>query len=155
MTRRDLLFAAMAAPVAFPAQPDANRQFVELANDYIARLVEATPVLATVLGEHRYDDRLSDVTPAGRERTVQMQREFLRRLIAISPDSLSGSNRIDKQILRSRLESAIWSATVLRDWEWNPLLYNPGSAVYPLLERDFAPLPERLKSVRGRLEAIP
>jgi uncharacterized protein (DUF885 family) len=155
MTRRDLLFAAVAAPVALPAQADANRQFVELANDYITRFTEATPVFATFLGEHRYDDRLSDVTPAGRQRTLQMQREFLRRLIAISPDWLSGPNRIDHQILRSHLESAIWSATVLRQFERNPLPYNPGNAIYLLLEREFAPLPERLKSVRARLQAIP
>ena len=29
----------------------------------------------------------------------------------------------------------------LREHTWNPLLANPGKAVYQLLARDFAPLP--------------
>ena len=33
--------------------------------------------------------------------------------------------------------------------------YNPGYAIYYLLEREFAPLPQRLKFVRSRLDAVP
>ena len=43
----------------------------------------------------------------------------------------------------------------LREHTWNPLQANPGKAIYQLLARDFAPLPERLGSVAGRLAAIP
>jgi hypothetical protein len=43
----------------------------------------------------------------------------------------------------------------LREHTWNPLLANPGKAIYQLLARDFAPLPDRLGSVAGRLAEIP
>jgi hypothetical protein len=43
----------------------------------------------------------------------------------------------------------------LREHTWNPLLANPGKAIYQLLARDFAPLPDRLASVAGRLAEIP
>jgi uncharacterized protein (DUF885 family) len=43
----------------------------------------------------------------------------------------------------------------LAEHTWNPLLANPGRAIYQLLARDFAPLPERLASVAGRLDAVP
>ena len=43
----------------------------------------------------------------------------------------------------------------LREHTWNPLLANPGSAIYMLLARDYAPLPERLHSLAGRLARVP
>jgi hypothetical protein len=43
----------------------------------------------------------------------------------------------------------------LREHTWNPLLANPGQAIYMLLARDYAPLPERLRSLASRLAAVP
>jgi uncharacterized protein (DUF885 family) len=43
----------------------------------------------------------------------------------------------------------------LAEHTWNPLLANPGRAIYQLLARDFAPLPDRLASVAGRLDEVP
>ena len=43
----------------------------------------------------------------------------------------------------------------LREHTWNPLLANPGQAIYMLLARDYAPLPDRLRSLAGRLAAVP
>ena len=43
----------------------------------------------------------------------------------------------------------------LREHTWNPLLANPGQAIYTLLARDYAPLPDRLRSLAGRLAAVP
>ena len=49
----------------------------------------------------------------------------------------------------------IFELDELREHTWNPLLANPGRAIYALLARDFAPLPDRLASVAGRLAAVP
>ena len=43
----------------------------------------------------------------------------------------------------------------LREHTWNPLLANPGAALYMLLARDYAPLPDRLHSLAGRLARVP
>jgi len=43
----------------------------------------------------------------------------------------------------------------LREHTWNPLQANPGKAIYQLLARDFAPLPDRLAAVAGRLADVP
>jgi pimeloyl-ACP methyl ester carboxylesterase len=43
----------------------------------------------------------------------------------------------------------------LKEHEWNPLYYNMGNAIYSLVARDFAPLNERLGSVKSRLEGVP
>jgi uncharacterized protein (DUF885 family) len=44
---------------------------------------------------------------------------------------------------------------VLREFEWNPLHYNVSAAINGLLMREFAPLPTRLRTVKGRLAEVP
>jgi uncharacterized protein (DUF885 family) len=46
---------------------------------------------------------------------------------------------------------------VLEEHRWNPLYYNDlaGNAIYLLMARDFAPLPERLDHAAARLEKLP
>ena len=64
ITRRELVAAGLgvaAAPARAAAAPDAV--FTAAANDYIARWLESEPDLATSVGDHRYDDRLTDASP--------------------------------------------------------------------------------------------
>ena len=46
---------------------------------------------------------------------------------------------------------------MLQSGKWDPQLYNgiAGSAIYGLMAREFAPLPERLKSATARMEKLP
>lgn len=113
------------------------------------------PELATSLGEHRFDDRLNDYTLAGVQASVQFERESLERLQSIDVRKLSSVNRIDYQVLRSQIESSLFQLENLKEHEWNPQRYNFGQSIYLLTAREFAPLKERLRSVRGRLKSIP
>ena len=58
-------------------------------------------------------------------------------------------------MLANDLAWRLFALTELHEHSWNPLLANPGSALYPLLARDYAPLPERLRALAGRLAAVP
>jgi uncharacterized protein (DUF885 family) len=156
MTRRELLAGSLAAQALnLNAQSTGDAKFVAVANGFLEKYLEHTPEYATFVGEHRYDGRLSDVSKSGIDRDTETARDALKQLEAIPPESLNAANRLDQRILTSKLQREIWGATVLREHEWNPIRYNPGSAIYILLERDFAPLPKRLESVRLRLDAIP
>ncbi|MFN3310672.1 MAG: DUF885 domain-containing protein, partial [Thermomonas sp.] len=55
------------------------------------------------------------------------------------------------------LQSDIWSNDVLQDWAWDPQLYGglAGGAIYGLMARDFAPLPERIAAATARMEKLP
>jgi uncharacterized protein (DUF885 family) len=57
--------------------------------------------------------------------------------------------------MRNQLEYNLFQIDTLKEHEWNPQWYNIGGAIYGLIGRDFAPLPERLQSVRERLKGIP
>ena len=130
-------------------------KFEAFAKEYLDKLLEKNPELATSLGEHRYDDRLSDYSQAGIQAQVQFQRQSIERLGQIEVSKLSAVNRIDFAILQSQIQSALFQLENLREHEWNPLFYNVGNAIYGLTAREFAPLKDRLKSVKSRLRAIP
>lgn len=132
-----------------------DERFEKLANQYIERLIQQSPEWATWLGDHRFDHRLNDYSLDGILEDLQFTRDYLDSLNKINPSKLSQSNKIDYQIMSNGLKYSIFRADTLKSYEWNPRRYNPGGAIYQLIAHDFAPLAERLKNVKGRLEAIP
>jgi uncharacterized protein (DUF885 family) len=136
-----------------PDSPD--QAFVSAARDTLDGLLERRPEWATELGDHRHDGRLTAGTAAYHEELVHWCGERLAALDAIDVDRLSAQNRVDAQILAGRLRLIHFATSELREHEWNPMLANPGRAIYLLLARDFAPLPQRLRSVARRLAAVP
>ncbi|HEX8567395.1 MAG TPA: DUF885 domain-containing protein, partial [Pyrinomonadaceae bacterium] len=133
----------------------ADADFERLAKDYIEKLLENSPEWATILGDHRVDNRLSDYSLAGVQKRRAFNEEFLNKLKAIDLARLSKANNIDARIMRDNLEYNLFQIDTLREYEWNPLSYNVGGAIDSLASRDFAPLKERLTNLKGRLEAIP
>jgi uncharacterized protein (DUF885 family) len=148
-----VIAASSAAPAAMAQSAD--RRFETLANNFIQELLRRNPETATGLGDHRYDNRLDDYSRAGRESDLRFARETLNALNRINFNRLNPQNRVDARILRTQLESQIFRIGTLREYEWNPLVYNIGGAVYSLVARNFAPLPDRLRNVKERLRAIP
>jgi uncharacterized protein (DUF885 family) len=57
--------------------------------------------------------------------------------------------------LHNRIESTIFELEQIREYEWNPLVYNVTGSIYALLARDFEPLDKRLTNVASRLAEIP
>ncbi len=133
----------------------ADEMFVSAAQATLDGMLERRPELATVLGDHRYDDRLTVGTARYHEDSIRWYGERLDDLTGIDPGRLSPQNRIDAQILANRLSLIRFTMGELREHEWNPLIANPGRAIYLLIARDFAPLTERLRCVARRLAAVP
>jgi uncharacterized protein (DUF885 family) len=134
---------------------DADRAFTELATATLDGMLELRPEWATGEGDHRHDDRLTVGTADYYAQAARWAGDRLSALGAIDAGRLSPQNRVDAQILANGLARQRFSTDVLRDQEWNPLLANPGRAIYMLLARDFAPLPDRARSVARRLAGVP
>ena len=144
-------------PVA-PAGPSAaDAAFEKLADRYLNDMLAFTPVAATQLGDHRFDDRLDDAGPTARDQRTDFAHRLLTDLAALDTSMLSRANQVDAKLLRRQLEDTLWRIEELKDWRWNPLLYTglAGQSIYSLMERDFAPLPVRLNNAAARLEALP
>lgn len=132
-----------------------DAEFVALSERYIEALLEMNPEYATYLGDHRYDHSLNDYSAAGIAESMALDKQFLAEIEAFDPAGLSEANAIDYEILDNRIRYSLWASEELREWEWNPMHYNVGGAVYSLLARDFAPLEERLRNLDERLKEVP
>lgn len=137
------------------ADPSAEQRFGQLATGFLDSYLSHNPEAATTLGDHRFDGQWSDFSRAGVERYEKYQAQLLHQLKAIPKDQLGPENQVDYDILSHHLEAQIWNVRELRELRWNPLVYNPGPALYALVARDFAPAPVRLESLALRLERLP
>lgn len=126
-----------------------------LAGAVLDELLERHPDFATTLGDHRFDDRLPDLSSAAAEDEARWVDGCLAALDTLDEESMAVDERVDAAILRNRLEANRFALTEQRDHEWDPLIANPGTAIYTLLVRDFAPLGDRLRSAGARLRAVP
>jgi uncharacterized protein (DUF885 family) len=150
-----LMFQGAAVFADTKSETAADKQFEKLANQFIAELLEMNPEWATNLGEHRYDNRLSDYTLAGVDKRRAFFKNYSARLTRIPFAKLNQANNIDARIMRDNLDYNLFQLDVLREYEWNPIYYNVGGSINDLIAREFAPLKERLRNAKGRLEAIP
>lgn len=135
----------------------ADIEFQTVSRRYFDEVLALQPVDATALGDHRYDDKLDDVSAAGRERRLTLERELLAAVHALDAAQLSRAHQVDARLLASRLEYDAWKLTDLEDWRWDPIVYTDiaGDSIYSLMSREFAPLPDRLRNVGARLAELP
>ena len=133
----------------------ADADFAGLAREYLDDRAERHPETATSLGDHRFDARLSDPSARALEDERRALDGWAARLAAIDSGALSAEHRVDAAMMADSVARRAFEIDELREHTWNPLQANPGKAIYQLLARDFAPLPDRLGSAAGRLAAVP
>jgi uncharacterized protein (DUF885 family) len=146
-----LATGVMAAPSA------ADAEFETLARVFIEDYLRMNPEEATQVGDHRFDDRLSDFSPSSIAAQVDLLGRYRIELENIDARGLTGANRIDAQILALQIDSMLFQLTEERPHEWNPLAYNGSlaNAIYSFVAREFAPAEQRLRNAAQRLAALP
>lgn len=149
--------ADAATPAAATDTAQADAAFADLSKRALEGWLQLSPVSATQIGEHKYDGELDDLSAAGRQKSLEFSKKILGELDATDVAALSRENQVDAAILRNQLQYDIWTADTLQSWAWDPQVYNnvAGGAIYGLMAREFAPLPERLKSATARMQKIP
>lgn len=160
-----LLLAATATlgatvPAATPAavkNVSADAKFAALSKRYIDSIARFQPGYGTQLGDHRFDDKLPDITARGRGNQIAFDQAMLGNLRQVDFKALTRDNQVDALLLKNALDYDLWDLTVLKSWSWNAQIYNDAAAgaLYTLATRDFAPWPQRLKAATARMEALP
>ena len=131
--------------------------FPALVDSLLADLFRLQPVQATELGMHARDDAWPDLTEAGQREWLEWLTSALSRVEAVDGAALSRDEAIDRRILLENLAAMRFFAEELREHEWNPLtyVYLLGNGLFSLLSREFAPLPDRLRSAAARMRSVP
>jgi hypothetical protein len=141
----------------------------EFRDHVLATYLSFYPTFASTLGLHQYDPLVEDFSAPKREEylaAMQNAKEILERDFCDEQGSLyrgPGSlyrgaddlGRFECRALEWKINDEIFRLTEFRDFEWNPLVYNDQLEITHLLDRDFAPLSERMRSVLMRLRAYP
>ncbi|MBJ6983766.1 DUF885 domain-containing protein [Luteimonas sp. MC1750] len=146
-----------AAGAAAPSETAQDQAFAALAARFLDEGLALSPVAATQIGDHRFDAELDDLSAEGRRKSADWTRGMLAALDGIDAATLSREHQVDALILRNQLDSTLWDLETMQSWAWDPQVYSglAGGAIYGLMAREFAPMPERLKSAAARMEKIP
>jgi len=152
-----LLVPLIAGSAVAQTPSSADRAFERLSRRWLDQSMRLAPSAATGIGDHRFDTRLDDVSARGRAANLRFTRQTLDALTRINRAELSRANQVDAALLENSLRGTIWQIETLQNWAWNPLIYQgtAGNALYSLMAREFAPLPQRLEAATRRMELMP
>ncbi|MEU1604738.1 DUF885 domain-containing protein [Micromonospora matsumotoense] len=129
--------------------------FVPLAERIVDAVLESRPGVATASGDHRFDDRLPDLSVGAVAADQVMLREAADALAEVDADSLDVEEQVDHALLSALVDRELFELSEIRAFEWDPLVHNPGPLLHALLARPYAPVEDRLAHLVGRLTAVP
>ncbi|MFO8036038.1 MAG: DUF885 domain-containing protein [Anaerolineales bacterium] len=131
--------------------------FYRRAEEGLDRMLELNPVAATQLGDHRWDDRLSDSTLQALEEQHQELLQTLETFEEMDTGSFGTEAAIDYELMIRILQSFVRNFEKVEGHRRNPGSYlgEVMGGVFMLILRDFAPLSERLDSALGRVREVP
>jgi uncharacterized protein (DUF885 family) len=115
-------------------------------------------MMATGLGDHRYDDKLDDLSAEARAANVARTKTILADLPKkITYDKLTRASQIDFEIFKHDLERSVWLAENTKPFEEDPRVYSQyvSDSVYLLLTQSTLPKEKNVKNATGRIAALP
>jgi hypothetical protein len=151
-----LLFSAAAASPA--GAQTADQQLEAFFKNHLEECFRMRPLEATMLGDHRFDDQLDDISAEARQRWLQHYRSQLQRLEQQIPrQQLTRSGQVDYEILRDELLRSIWLAENTHAFEEDPRTYGSyiSDSVYSLLVQSTLPQETNVRNAIARIRQIP
>ncbi len=131
--------------------------FYKKADQLLYRVLELNPGMATQMGDHRWDDRLPDFTSGALDSQNREMRTALSDFEAMDTGRFSLDARIDHTLVVQILKSFVRQYERARRHRRDPGSYMDEvmGGVFMLIMKEFAPLPERLRSALGRVRETP
>ena len=142
------------------AEPVAGQNVVleSFFREYLEEAFRLEPLMATRLGDHRFDNQLDDLSTQGRNATLEHDRKALADLSRkVQKEKLSRDGQIDHEIFRRHLERTIWLAETFRPFEDDPRIYGSyvTESIYLLLTQSSLPKAVNLQNALSRMAKIP
>jgi uncharacterized protein (DUF885 family) len=135
----------------------ADQAFSAFVDEFFDGFFHFRPGRATGAGLHQYDTELPAYSRADIEAEIARSKHALETLAQIPTQSLSRQNRFDARFLDSSIRGHLLNLENIRLWEKDPDYYNSiiSSSLFDLVQRDYAPVDERLKSLIARERLVP
>jgi uncharacterized protein (DUF885 family) len=151
-----LLLAAFMSLLSLQANADPG-ELRELAHQYYDWRDAAYPVATSSAGEHRFDSRLTDFRMSAVLERRQHVSDLLAQVVAMNDATWDKDDRVDRLLLQTQLASVDFFDRELNPEASDPQLYvnECSSAIFSLLQKDYASHRTRAMAATARLEQIP
>ncbi len=154
------LLATLSLAIGSPraAAQEADAKLARLFQDYLQEHFRAQPLVATQLGDHRFDHLLDDVSRKARDGWLAQARQTLKELPQqVDYAKLSRASQIDFEIFKQDLIRTIWLAENTRPFEQDPRTYNDylSDSVYLLLTQSTLPPETNIANSIARMRQMP
>ena len=149
--------ATMAVPAAQPPAAEDTR-LVNLFQSYLDQEFRRHPLFATQQGNHEFDDRLDDLSPAARKQDAATAVATLAMLPKqIDYKKLSRAGQIDFDIWKHALGYQLWQTDNDNRYEFDPRVYGEyiSDSVFLLLTQSSLPRERNVENAAKRIKHIP
>jgi len=158
---RSLAMAALCfqSVITAPAQTlSEDEKLQAFFKSYLEQHFQQQPMEATALGDHRFDERLDDISPAARARWQALVQQTAGALpTAVDYQKLSRDGQIDFEIFQHDLEAQLWETANLHPFEEDPRTYGGylSDSVYALLTQSTLPKETNISNCLARMAEFP
>jgi uncharacterized protein (DUF885 family) len=139
---------------SFAAQT-ADADYEAVAEEYIKGYLAARPLEGTALGLHEYDGKITDYSRLALDAELSRLRRFDDRLNKFDPTKLSPRQSVDLRILQAAVKKELFQMQDISVFERNPMVYARAADVNIYVQRNFAPLEDRVRSLVAIESQVP
>jgi len=152
------LFAQPAAPASVD---DRHKALNDLFHEYWEANLKNSPELASVLGDKRYNDRISDYSVKAVNAWLEREQEFMLRLAAIDTAGLPDQDKISAELLLRQFAED-QEAAGFKEWEMPVNQMDGIQTIYPQLvaqlsfttAKDYDDWIARLRAIPNAFEQV-
>ncbi len=131
-----------------------DASFDSLTEEFLKDYFTFRPSVATYHGLHEYDREKRNYSKAALETELSKLKSYEQRLVAMG-DSISPKVSYDFKILLSAIRQEIFTMQDLQVYTKNPMTYVDAFSLNAYVQRDYAPLDERVKTIIAVEDQIP
>jgi uncharacterized protein (DUF885 family) len=146
------------ALVAGGRAQEADQRLAVAFKGWLDEYIAMQPFLGTRWGDHRFANKLEDLSPAGREKVVSHTRKTLDSLNKeFDPKQLSPDCRVDLATWKTGLERSLWIEENLAPLDTDPRSYNEYTtdSTYLLVTQTTLPKAAVTKACLARIREVP
>ncbi|NNF40264.1 MAG: DUF885 family protein, partial [Woeseiaceae bacterium] len=99
--------AAALLSLSAGALAGATEDFAALLDEHWEWRLASSPVMASMIGDRRFNDQWQDNSLAGIERRHNQRRDFLRRVYGIERTALSAADQLNYELFRRQLQDDV------------------------------------------------
>ena len=130
-------------------------EYEAVAEEYIKGYLAAHPLEGTALGLHEYDGKITDYSRLALDAELSRLRRFDDRLAKFDPSKLSPRQSIDLRILQAAVKKELFQMQDMSIFERNPMVYARAADLNIYVQRNFAPLEDRVRSLAAIESQLP